>query len=251
MGQPNEVEVDSFIGKHHSSIYDLIDPSQLKLPPNYVVCILGASRGIGEHIAYAYAAAGARGIVLASRPSSQDSLSAVAHKAQSLNAHAIIKTATCELTSSSSVADLAHMLEVEFQRLDAVIVNAGFAGPVTLHVDEGDPAHFKTCADVNYLGPYQAAHWLLPLLRQTAGGGKTFIVVSALAALITRGPIANVGYCISKMAQMRLVEVIAEQHGKEGVLAVAVHPGAVKTKMAEAAPEEFVPRKLLTIYIPI
>ncbi|XXH02101.1 hypothetical protein Hte_008467 [Hypoxylon texense] len=241
MGVPNEVEVDSFIGKHHSAIYDLTDPSQLKLPPNYVVCILGASRGIGEHIAYAYAAAGASGIILASRPSSQDSLSAVEHKARSLNAHATIKTAACNLTSSSSVADLANMIEAEFQRLDTVVVNAGFAGPITLHVDEGDPAHFKTCTDVNYLGPYQAAHWLLPLLRHTKGGGKTFIVVSALAALITRGPIANVGYCVSKVAQMRLVEMIAEQYGKDGVLAVAVHPGAVKTKMAEVAPEEFVP----------
>lgn len=38
--------------------------------------------------------------------------------------------------------------------------------------------------------------------------------------------------CISKIAQARLVEMIAEQYGHGG-LAVAVHPGAVKTGMAE------------------
>ncbi|KAI6084948.1 hypothetical protein F4821DRAFT_241943 [Hypoxylon rubiginosum] len=244
MERPNEVRVYNFIKKHHSTIYNPIDPSQLKLPPGYVVCILGASRGIGEHIAYAYAAAGARGIVLTSRTSSHDLVSAVAVKTRSLNPRATVKTAICDLTSSNSVAGVAHMIEVEFPRLDVVIVNGGFSGPITLQVDEGEPAHFKACADVNYLGPYHAAHWLLPLLRRTEGG-KTFIVVSALAALITRGPIANVGYCTSKIAQIRLVEMISEQYGKEGVLAVAVHPGAVKTKMAEAAPEEFMPCKLL------
>lgn len=243
MEWPNEISVHEFVEKHHKTIHPLIDPSRLTLPPNYVVCILGASRGIGEQIAYSYAAAGASGIILAGRLSSQDLIAAVADKARSLNPRVTIMTATCDLTSSSSVEDLARAVAAKFPRLDAIIVNSGFSGPVTLRVDEGDPMDFRKCADVNYLGTYHAAHWFLPLLRRSGGAGKTFIVVSALAALITCGPIANAGYCISKMAQARLVEMIAEQYGEEGILAVAVHPGAVKTEMAEAAPAEFVPCK--------
>ncbi|TRX98021.1 hypothetical protein FHL15_001231 [Xylaria flabelliformis] len=193
------------------------------------------------HHVYAYAAAGACGIVIASRSSSQGLLSSVASKAQSLNPRATVITATCDLTSSSSVASLARIVDAAFPHLDAAIVNSGFSGPMTLHVDDGDPADFKSSAEINYLGPYHAAHWFLPLLKRTNGRAKTFIAVSALAALLTSGPIANVGYCVSKMAQVRLIEMIAEQYGNEGVSAVAVHPGAVRTEMAAAAPPEFVP----------
>ena len=65
------------------------------------------------------------------------------------------------------------------------------------------------------------------------------MVVSSAAAWITEGPIANTGYCVSKLAQMRIVEMVGRQFEREGVLAVGVHPGAVKTEMAESAPEEF------------
>ncbi|KAI1457951.1 hypothetical protein F4805DRAFT_457139 [Annulohypoxylon moriforme] len=244
MDQSSVSNVVKFVKRHHTSLYDAIDPSKLRLPPNYSVCILGASRGIGENIAYAYAAAGARSIVLAGRASSQTLLATVAAKARSLNPDptASVTIAPCDLTSSSEVADLARAVRAQIPRLDAVILNAGFSGPVILRMDDGDPADFRTCVDVNYLGTYNVAHWFLPLLKRDAGTeAGTFIVVNAMASLITQGPIANAGYCVGKMAQLRLVEMVAEQYGKEGILAVAVHPGAVLTEMATGAPEEFMP----------
>jgi NAD(P)-dependent dehydrogenase (short-subunit alcohol dehydrogenase family) len=243
MDRSNESEIYGFINKHHTDVYGSINPSKLKLPADFVVCVIGASRGIGAQIALSYAAAGASSVILAGRASSQDLMSSVAKEARSINAEAVVTTAECDLASSDSVASLARMVRAEYAHLDAVVVNSGFSGPVTLQVDAGDPSDFKSCADVNYMGQYYVAHWFLPLLRHGNGRAKTFLVVSALAALITHGPIANVGYCISKMAQVRLVEMIAEQYRHEGVLAVAVHPGAVKTEMAEAAPPEFLPCK--------
>ena len=74
-------------------------------------------------------------------------------------------------------------------------------------------------------------------------GAKAFIAISSMAVLVTDGPIASVGYCISKFAQLRVVEFIATQYGKDGLLAVAIHPGGVKTELAKAAPEGFDKRK--------
>jgi len=76
-----------------------------------------------------------------------------------------------------------------------------------------------------------------------------FIVIGSLAANLVNGPIANTGYCISKLAQSRLVEMIGEQFGGEverggggGLLVLSVHPGAVLTGMAKGnTPEEFMP----------
>jgi NAD(P)-dependent dehydrogenase (short-subunit alcohol dehydrogenase family) len=79
-------------------------------------------------------------------------------------------------------------------------------------------------------------------------GAKTFIAVNSFAALITSGHIANTAYCVSKLAQARLVEYIAEQYGKEGVLTIAVHPGSVLTEMAaQTAPESMMPCKFIEV----
>ena len=61
---------------------------------------------------------------------------------------------------------------------------------------------------------------------------------------VRRGPIANTGYTVSKMAQIRLVEYLNEQYGEQGLVSLAVHPGAVATNMAKGnTPEEFLPCK--------
>ena len=121
------------------------------------------------------------------------------------------------------------------------MLNSGYSGPVVLKLDEGDPQDFKDVFEVNVNGTYLVAHHFLPLLRD-GNDAKTFIVVNSLASLITSGHIANTAYCVSKLAQARLVEYVAEQYGHEGVLAVAVHPGAVLTEMAaQTAPESMMP----------
>lgn len=56
-----------------------------------------------------------------------------------------------------------------------------------------------------------------------------FLGVSALAAWLTGGLIANRAYCISKLAQIRIVEHVADQFGGDGICAVSVHPGGVNT----------------------
>lgn len=120
-----------------------------------------------------------------------------------------------------------------------MVVNSGFSGPVVLRVTEGDPGDWTRCFEVNAVGTYYVAHHMLPLLLRTPAGARAFVVVSASAAWITEGVIANSGYCISKLAQQRLVEMMAKQYGEEGLLTVGVHPGAVETEMAQSAPEEF------------
>lgn len=115
-----------------------------------------------------------------------------------------------------------------------------------MDVIEGDPEVFKQVTEVNYIGTYHAAHYLLPLLLSTEGVNeerkKYFIAVGSIASFIVRGPIANTQYCVSKLAQMKLVEHIHEQYHERGVLALSVHPGAVASENAlETAPEMFHP----------
>lgn len=223
------------------------DPSKVKLPPGFTVCVLGASRGIGAAVAYAYAQAGASTIVIAAR--SVGSLESVAAKCKDIQPTIKVHCEYCDITQNDSVAALAQRIADVTQQLDVVVVNSGFSGPVVLKVTEGDPADWKSCFDINTLGTYLAAHHLLPILLRSEGA-RSFLVVSTAGVTITEGPIANPGYCISKLAQLRLVEMIAKQYEDQELLAVGIHPGAVATEMSKDAPEVFKKCKQLTALMP-
>lgn len=228
----------------HKGLTPATTPSNNTLPSPFVVCIIGASSGIGEHIVYSFAQAGASGIILASRNTTE--LTRVAEKARSFSPAARIEIFSCDISSSKDISDLATYVKATFGRLDICIPNSGYAGPVTLRVTEGDPAWFQGNFNINMMGAYHCAHYLIPLLLESENGANGFIQVGSLAATLTDGPIANTGYCVSKFAQSRLVEMLGLQFGEEGLVAVTVHPGAVATPMAAGnTPEVFLPCKFI------
>lgn len=241
---PRVSAMDNFTPTTHSSPGPTLQ-SALSLRSPYTVCIIGASRGIGAGVALSYAKAGATTLVLSARNTSQ--LADVAAQCSAINPSCAVLTAPCDIASPTSVRALAAFIRAKLKddsHLDAVVVNSGYSGHVELEVTQGSPTSDGEWAQafaVNALGTYHAAHYLVPLLLSApAGAGRAFLVVGSIAGCIRTGVIANSKYCISKMAQVRIVEHVAEQFGARGVLALAVHPGAVETEMAaETAPEEF------------
>ncbi|ETN43285.1 uncharacterized protein HMPREF1541_02444 [Cyphellophora europaea CBS 101466] len=234
--------VDHFTPTTHSSVPASLDPRQVKLPPSFTVCIIGASAGIGEYIAYAFARAGAKSIIIASRTVSD--LQAVAARIRGINASVTVDVQQCDVASAASVAALAVAVTNLYGRLDAVIPNAAYAPPITgMKMTENSPELVQRAFDVNAMGTYHVAHYFVPLLLDSQNGAKLFLAVGSIAGCIRQGIIANTGYTISKMAQIRMVEYLGEQYGRAedgGLLALAVHPGAVGTKMAEGnTPDAF------------
>ncbi|KAK3707835.1 hypothetical protein LTR37_011837 [Vermiconidia calcicola] len=227
-----------FTSKAHHEPNATLDTTKVKLPQPFVVCIVGASRGIGAGIAHSYVKAGASGIVLASRRIA--GLEETAARCKELNPNVETEVVACDITSSESVAELGEKAKTSFGRLDVVVVNSGYSGPVRLKVTETDPTTFKNVINVNYVGTFHCAKYLIPLLLETKAGARAFIAVGSLAALIIRGGIANTQYCVSKAAQLKLMEHIHEQYSTSGLFSASIHPGAVASEMAkEDAPEFF------------
>ncbi|KAF7197766.1 Short chain dehydrogenase citE [Pseudocercospora fuligena] len=224
----------------HSHPNATLDPSKAKLKSPFVVCIVGASRGIGAGIATSYAKAGCSGLVLASRRISGLEETAAACKA--INPEIAVDIVGCDIIQAEAVSSLAEKIEEKFGRLDVVAVNSGYSGPVVLKITETDPATFAGATNVNYVGTFHCAKYLIPLLLSTRDGAKAFIGVSSFAAFLVRGPIANTQYCVSKTAQLKLLEHIHEQYQENGLSCYAVHPGAVLSEMAdETTPDVFRP----------
>lgn len=244
MADPRMTKLNTFTSQIHGK--DI--PSNLRidgtLPSGFTVLILGASEGIGEHIAIQYGAVSATRIILTARR--REILEETRNRLQrSVASGTTVDIATCDISSASSIEELAaHAQSLTGGRLDCVIVNAAYAPPITLKTHLDQPADVQRAFDVNAIGTFHAAHFFIPmLLASEAGqGAKQFIAIGSMASQIRRGIIANMGYCVSKMAQQRMIEYIAEQYADQGLWTVAVHPGAVNTSMAKGnTPEAFIP----------
>lgn len=155
------------------------DPSTVQLPTPYTVCVLGASRGIGAHIAYAYVRAGCSAVILAARRMS--GLQETAAECRRLNPNVQVEIASCDITDAGSLKALAATVGEKFGRLDVCVVNSGVAGeavPKVTDEDEEGLAMVKMASDVNYVGTFYAAKYLIPLLLKTEKGAKAFVGIN-------------------------------------------------------------------------
>ena len=77
------------------------------------------------------------------------------------------------------------------------------------------------------MGAFHAAHHFITLLLETQDGAKAFLAIRSSSAWVVGGPVVSLGYNSSKLAQVRLTEMLALQYAEEGLLCVTVHPGEI------------------------
>src|SRR5438477_5487106 len=136
-----------------------------------VVVTAGAS-GIGRAIVDTLAANGAR---VAVGDVSTELL------AELRAAHPAITAIAADVARESDVERLFETAARELGGLDALVNNAGIAGP-TGGVDEIDPAEWRRCIDVCLTGQFLCARRAVPLIRK-AGGGAIVNMSSAAGRL--------------------------------------------------------------------
>ena len=70
---------------------------------------------------------------------------------------------------------------------------------------------------------------------------KQFFAVGSMAAWVTGGNLPHTAYSVSKYAQARVVEMVSEQFLENGLLAVTVLPGGVRTRLIPEMPASVLP----------
>ncbi|KZP00359.1 NAD-P-binding protein [Calocera viscosa TUFC12733] len=215
----------------HHDVYPGIEPSKfVGTLKGKVIFITGASRGIGEATAIAFAKSGAS-LFLASRK--QETLDAV--KADILKAvpDAKVGTQTTDVVEHESVKAAVEACVKEFGKIDVVISNSGTMEDFTQTIAQRDPDVWWRTWEVNVKGSFNVAHYTLPEVAKTKG---YFIFVSSMGAQ-GRRPGAS-GYQSSKHAINRIAEFAAIETAQEGVKVFSLHPGGVKTELSNAAAKE-------------
>lgn len=204
-----------------------------------VVFISGASRGIGQATAIAFAEAGAKAVHLTAR--STDSLEETRARVIAASSETECSISSCDVTDADQVRAAVDACVSLHGAIDVADANAGFLGP-WVKLAESDPEGWWHNWEVNVRGAYHVARFTLPHLIASAKkheaesqtGGHLILLSSVGAQLIMPGAS---DYQTSKHALNRLCEFVQADHGEDGVKCFAVHPGGVATDLGKNMPE--------------
>ncbi|KAK7962832.1 NAD(P)-binding protein [Apiospora aurea] len=215
----NVAAVSAFCQKRHSETYPFIDPSQADLSAQTVV-ITGASRGIGRATAFSFVRAGCRRLVITAHVRGGATLDVLA--------------LALDVADTASVEAAAKQVADRFGGVvDVLVNNAGFLS-ATEPLADGAAADWLQCAEVNLKGLYRVSRYFLPLVLESATTKTVINVGSQAANYVVPGMSA---YQTTKFALCRLTEFMAMEYSDDhGLVAVAVHPGCLRTELASNMP---------------
>ena len=201
------------------------------------IVITGASRGIGQELARAYARAGDAVIAGMRKLNS-------AHALQSTDG---VQAAQIDVADAASVE--AFRRDLADRPVDILINNAGVAGGERQSLRDMDYDAWREALEVNTLAPFRLTTALLPNLEK-AQRAKVITLTSQMGSL-HRNSVGHFAYRSSKAAANKVMQVMAWELRDRGIIVCPMHPGWVRTDMggpeADVSVEESVKGLMATI----
>ena len=192
-----------------------------------VALITGASQGLGEALALAYAKEGAS-LVVNSR--SEGSIRPVAEEVERLGVKVLAVAA--DVSKGEDARRLVDVAVAEFGGIDVLVNNAGLLGP-RVAIEDYPEDEWRRVIDANLTGPYLISKAAIPHIRE---GGSVINVVSGVSV---EGRAEWGAYSVSKFGVEGLSQILAAELEDRGIRSNAVDPGGMRTDMRAAAyPEE-------------
>ncbi len=181
--------------------------------------VVGAGSGIGQAIAEAFAAVGARvGCVDVASGAAQD----VAAGINSNGGRAV--GIACDVTNEASVSNAVGSFVASFGA-PHILVNGAAAHDKSGTILDVQPDEWNAVLGVNLTGPYLMSRAVLPHMI-AAGGGSIIHIASQMGRV---GSPERPAYCATKGALIQLAKVMAADHAADNVRVNTLSPGAVET----------------------
>lgn len=191
-------------------------------PSTYV--ITGASSGIGEALALAYAARG-KNVVLAAR--SEDALKSVAERCERAGGKALV--VPTDVSDPEQCRVLIEKTVERFGGIDVLVNNAGVS--MWARFDEiTDISVFERLMRVNYLGTVYPTYFALPHLKKSRG-----LIVGVSSLTGKTGVPTRSAYGATKHAMQGLLDALRVELRSSGVDVLVVSPGFVRTDIRAKA----------------
>jgi short-subunit dehydrogenase len=187
-----------------------------------VVCVTGASSGLGRAMAVEFARRGAAIGVLARR---EDRLRQLCGEVRSAGGQ--IEYAVADAADRTAVHDGLRSLADRLGPCDVLVANAG-VGASNTATDLDVPAAERVIR-TNLLGPMYAIEAILPAML--ARGSGHLVGISSAASF--KGLPTAAAYCASKAGLSAYLESIRISLRSKNIAVTTICPGFVKTEMTE------------------
>jgi NAD(P)-dependent dehydrogenase (short-subunit alcohol dehydrogenase family) len=193
------------------------------------VVVTGANRGIGLGLVKVYAERGDEVWATARRPGEAKELQALAKASDGhVHVHEVdVQRADQVAAFAKAVGDVP---------VDVLINNAGIASPWSAGLKDFDEAEALRVFDTNALGAIRVTRALLDNLR--AAHGKVVNMTSRMGSIGDNGSGHAYAYRMGKAALNMATRNIAHEVKEFGGIAIALHPGWVKTAMGGSGATE-------------
>ena len=190
-----------------------------------VAIVTGATKGIGEAIAWRLAEHGAK-VVISSRK--MDACERVAAAINAKYPDAAIPVA-CNIGHKDQLQNLVDQTTAKWGKVTTLVCNAAVNPHFGSMLDIPDEA-FERIMKSNILSNQWLCNMVLPQMIARRDG--TITIISSIGG--HHGNAVIGAYCISKAADMQLARNIALEFGEHNIRANAIAPGLVKTDFAKA-----------------
>jgi NAD(P)-dependent dehydrogenase (short-subunit alcohol dehydrogenase family) len=114
-------------------------------------------------------------------------------------------------------------VQAAFGGLDALINNAGIAGP-TGAVEDIDPAEWRRCIDIDLTGQFLCTRRAVPMLK-AAGGGS---IINMSSAAGRHGYAFRTPYSAAKFGVIGFTQSLAKELGPANIRVNAILPGIIE-----------------------
>jgi NAD(P)-dependent dehydrogenase (short-subunit alcohol dehydrogenase family) len=184
-----------------------------------VAVITGGSGGIGQAMARAFLAQGARAVVIADLDEARVQSSAAEIGCDGL---------TCDVTDETQVKRLVDFTLDKYGRVDLYCSNAGAAGSNSGVLTDATNEVWQQQWELHVMAHIFATRALLPSMIERGSG--YFLITSSAAGLLAA--LGSGPYSVTKAAAVKFAECLAITHGDDGIKAAVLCPQGVNTAMA-------------------
>jgi NAD(P)-dependent dehydrogenase (short-subunit alcohol dehydrogenase family) len=190
-----------------------------------VAIVTGGGRGFGQAIAQRLAAGGAA-VTVTSRTQSQLDETKTSIEADGGRALAI----AADVNSQADWERVVKETEAQLGPVTLLVANAALSDPAG-PVYDIDPDVWQKTLDTNVMGSVRGARAVLPGMVERGAG--RMVIISTGSAL-TAAPYTS-PYRVSKVALVRLAEIMALEVKDHGVSIFAIHPGVIDSTILDSA----------------
>jgi NAD(P)-dependent dehydrogenase (short-subunit alcohol dehydrogenase family) len=182
-----------------------------------VAIVTGASNGIGKGIAEAYAAAGAKVVLVARRKDVLEGLATTI-----AGAGGAASAAPCDVTREADVVQLFERTRQQFGRVDIVVNNAGVAAGTAIDALSLDA--WNDVLAVNLTAVFLMCREAVKTMKAQDPQGGRIINMGSISAKTPRAD--SIAYTATKHAIQGMTHQLTMDGRKYGVVASVIHPGA-------------------------